>query len=232
MILYYVILGAIFLASWLVSSRLQSKFAHYSQVQLRNGMSGKEIAEKMLHDNGIYDVKVTHVPGQLTDHYNPLDKTVNLSEAVYNQRNAAAAAVAAHECGHAVQHAQAYAWLNLRSKLVPAVNISSNLSNILIIVGFLLGAAAKMGFGYWIAVAGVTLFAITTLFTLITLPVEYDASNRALAWLKSKNMVTREEYAGAEDSLKWAARTYVVAALGSLAQLLYWVYRLMGSSRE
>ena len=232
MILYYVILGAIFLASWLVSNRLQSKFAHYSQVQLRNGMSGKEIAEKMLHDNGIYDVKVTHVPGQLTDHYNPLDKTVNLSEAVYNQRNAAAAAVAAHECGHAVQHAQAYAWLNLRSKLVPAVNISSNLSNILIIVGFLLGAAAKVGFGYWVAVAGVALFAITTLFTLITLPVEYDASNRALAWLKSKNMVTREEYAGAEDSLKWAARTYVVAALGSLAQLLYWVFRLMGNSRE
>lgn len=232
MILYYVILGAIFLASWLVSNRLQSKFAHYSQVQLRNGMSGKEIAEKMLHDNGIYDVKVTHVPGQLTDHYNPIDKTVNLSEAVYNQRNAAAAAVAAHECGHAVQHAKAYAWLNLRSKLVPAVNISSNLSNILIIVGFLLGAAAKVGFGYWIAVAGVALFAITTLFTLITLPVEYDASNRALAWLKSKNMVTREEYAGAEDSLKWAARTYVVAALGSLAQLLYWVFRLMGSSRD
>ena len=232
MILYYVILGAIFLASWLVSNRLQSKFAHYSQVQLRNGMSGKEIAEKMLHDNGIYDVKVTHVPGQLTDHYNPIDKTVNLSEAVYNQRNAAAAAVAAHECGHAVQHAQAYAWLNLRSKLVPAVNISSNLSNILIIVGFLLGAAAKVGFGYWVAVAGVALFAITTLFTLITLPVEYDASNRALAWLKSKNMVTREEYAGAEDSLKWAARTYVVAALGSLAQLLYWVFRLMGSSRD
>ena len=232
MLLYYVILGAIFLVSWLVSNRLQSKFAHYSQVQLRNGMSGKEIAEKMLHDNGIYDVKVTHVPGQLTDHYNPIDKTVNLSEAVYNQRNAAAAAVAAHECGHAVQHAQAYAWLNLRSKLVPAVNISSNLSNILIIVGFVLGAAAKMGFGYWIAVAGVALFAISTAFAFITLPVEYDASNRALAWLKSKNMVTREEYAGAEDSLKWAARTYVVAAVGSLAQLLYWVFRLMGSSRE
>ena len=232
MILYYVILGAIFLASWLVSNRLQSKFAHYSQVQLRNGMSGKEIAEKMLHDNGIYDVKVTHVPGQLTDHYNPIDKTVNLSEAVYNQRNAAAAAVAAHECGHAVQHAQAYAWLNLHSKLVPAVNISSNLSNILIIVGFVLGAAAKVGFGYWIAVAGVALFAISTAFAFITLPVEYDASNRALAWLKSKNMLTREEYAGAEDSLKWAARTYVVAAVGSLAQLLYWVFRLMGSSRD
>ena len=235
MLLYYVILGAIFLVSWLVSNRLQSKFAHYSQVQLRNGMSGKEIAEKMLRDNGIYDVKVTHVPGQLTDHYNPLDKTVNLSEAVYNQRNAAAAAVAAHECGHAVQHAQAYRWLTLRSQIVPAVNISSNLSNILIMIGFALGAFSKStgsGFGYWIAVAGVALFAITTLFTFITLPVEYDASNRALAWLKNKNIVTREEYAGAEDSLKWAARTYVVAAVGSLAQLLYWVYRLMGSSRD
>ena len=235
MLLYYVILGAIFLVSWLVSNRLQSKFEHYSHVQLRNGMSGKEIAEKMLHDNGIYDVKVTHVPGQLTDHYNPLDKTVNLSEAVYNQRNAAAAAVAAHECGHAVQHAQAYRWLTLRSQIVPAVNISSNLSNILIMIGFALGAFSKStgsGFGYWIAVAGVALFAITTLFTFITLPVEYDASNRALAWLKNKNIVTREEYAGAEDSLKWAARTYVVAALGSLAQLLYWVYRLMGSSRD
>ena len=232
MILYYIILGAIFLVSWLVSNRLKNKFEHYSHVQLRNGMSGKEIAEKMLHDNGIYDVRVTHVPGQLTDHYNPIDKTVNLSEAVYNQRNAAAAAVAAHECGHAVQHAQAYRWLTLRSQIVPAVNISSNLSNILIIVGFVLGAAAKVGFGYWIAVAGVALFAISTAFAFITLPVEYDASNRALAWLKSKNMVTREEYAGAEDSLKWAARTYVVAALGSLAQLLYWVFRLMGSSRD
>ena len=235
MLLYYVILGAIFLVSWLVSNRLQSKFAHYSQVQLRNGMSGKEIAEKMLQDNGIYDVKVTHVPGQLTDHYNPLDKTVNLSEAVYNQRNADAAAVAAHECGHAVQHAQAYRWLTLRSQIVPAVNISSNLSNILIMIGFALGAFSKStgsGFGYWIAVAGVALFAITTLFTFITLPVEYDASNRALAWLKNKNIVSQQEYAGAEDSLKWAARTYVVAALGSLAQLLYWVYRLMGSNRE
>lgn len=235
MILYYVILGAIFLVSWLVSNRLKSKFEHYSHVQLRNGMSGKEIAEKMLRDNGISDVSVISTPGQLTDHYNPLDKTVNLSEAVYNQRNAAAAAVAAHECGHAVQHAQAYRWLTLRSQIVPAVNISSNLSNILIMIGFALGAFSKStgsGFGYWIAVAGVALFAITTLFTFITLPVEYDASNRALAWLKSKNMVTREEYAGAEDSLKWAARTYVVAALGSLAQLLYWVFRLMGNSRE
>ena len=229
---YYLILGAIFLVSWVVSNRLKSKFEYYSHVQLRNGMSGKEIAEKMLRDNGINDVNVISIPGRLTDHYNPLDKTVNLSEAVYNQRNAAAAAVAAHECGHAIQHAHAYRWLTLRSQIVPAVNIASTLSNILIMAGFVLGAAQKMGFGYWIAVAGVALFAITTAFAFITLPVEYDASNRALAWLKNKNIVTREEYAGAEDSLKWAARTYVVAALGSLAQLLYWIHRLMGSNRD
>ena len=229
---YYVILGAIALISWLVSSLLQSKFEHYSKVHLRNGMSGAEIAQKMLEDHGIRDVKVISTPGRLTDHYNPVDKTVNLSEAVYNQRNAAAAAVAAHECGHAVQHAQAYSWLTLRSKLVPAVNVSSNLSQWLILGGFLLGAAAKVGFGYWVALIGVILFAVTTAFAFITLPVEYDASNRALAWLKNKNIVSQQEYAGAEDSLKWAARTYVVAALGSLAQLLYWVYRLMGSNRE
>lgn len=230
--IYYVILGAIALVSWLVSNRLQSKFEYYSKVHLRNGMSGAEIAQKMLEDYGIRDVKVISTPGRLTDHYNPIDKTVNLSEAVYNQRNAAAAAVAAHECGHAVQHAQAYSWLTLRSKLVPAVSVSSNLSQWLIIGGFLLGAAAKVGFGYWVALIGVILFAVTTAFAFITLPVEYDASNRALAWLKNKNIVTPQEYAGAEDSLKWAARTYVVAALGSLAQLLYWVYRLMGSNRE
>jgi neutral zinc metallopeptidase len=230
--IYYVILGAIALVSWLVSNRLQSKFEYYSKVHLRNGMSGAEIAQKMLEDHGIRDVKVISTPGRLTDHYNPVDKTVNLSEAVYNQRNAAAAAVAAHECGHAVQHAQAYSWLTLRSKLVPAVNVSSNLSQWLILGGFLLGAAAKVGFGYWVALIGVILFAVTTAFAFITLPVEYDASNRALAWLKNKNIVSQQEYAGAEDSLKWAARTYVVAALGSLVQLLYWVYRLMGSNRE
>ena len=229
--IYYVILGAIALVSWLVSNRLQSKFEYYSKVHLRNGMSGAEIAQKMLEDHGIRDVKVISTSGRLTDHYNPVDKTVNLSEAVYNQRNAAAA-VAAHECGHAVQHAQAYSWLTLRSKLVPAVNVSSNLSQWLILGGFLLGAAAKVGFGYWVALIGVILFAVTTAFAFITLPVEYDASNRALAWLKNKNIVSQQEYAGAEDSLKWAARTYVVAALGSLAQLLYWVYRLMGSNRE
>ena len=230
--IYYVILGAIALVSWLVSNRLQSKFEYYSKVHLRNGMSGAEIAQKMLEDHGIRDVKVISTPGRLTDNYNPVDKTVNLSEAVYNQRNAAAAAVAAHECGHAVQHAQAYSWLTLRSKLVPAVNVSSNLSQWLILGGFLLGAAAKVGFGYWVALIGVILFAVTTAFAFITLPVEYDASNRALAWLKNKNIVSQQEYAGAEDSLKWAARTYVVAALGSLAQLLYWAYRLMGSNRE
>ena len=230
--IYYVILGAIALVSWLVSNRLQSKFEYYSKVHLRNGMSGAEIAQKMLEDHGIRDVKVISTPGRLTDHYNPVDKTVNLSEAVYNQRNAAAAAVAAHECGHAVQHAQAYSWLTLRSKLVPAVNVSSNLSQWLILGGFLLGAAAKVGFGYWVALIGVILFAVTTAFAFITLPVEYDASNRALAWLKNKNIVSQQEYAGAEASLKWAARTYVVAALGSLAQLLYWVYRLMGSNRD
>ena len=230
--IYYVILGAIALVSWLVSNRLQSKFEYYSKVHLRNGMSGAEIAQRMLEDHGIRDVKVISTPGRLTDHYNPVDKTVNLSEAVYNQRNAAAAAVAAHECGHAVQHAQAYSWLTLRSKLVPAVNVSSNLSQWLILGGFLLGAAAKVGFGYWVALIGVILFAVTTAFAFITLPVEYDASNRALAWLKNKNIVSQQEYTGAEDSLKWAARTYVVAALGSLAQLLYWAYRLMGSNRE
>lgn len=232
MILYYVIIGAIALVSWLVSNRLQSKFDYYSRVHLRNGMSGAEIAQKMLQDHGIYDIKVISTPGRLTDHYNPVDKTVNLSEAVYNQRNAAAAAVAAHECGHAVQHAQAYAWLTLRSQLVPAVNISSNLSPWLIFGGILLGAGAKTGFGYYLALFGVILFAITTVFAFITLPVEYDASNRALAWLKNKNMVSQQEYAGAEDSLKWAARTYVVAALGSLAQLIYWAYRLLGSNRD
>jgi Zn-dependent membrane protease YugP len=193
-------------------------------------MRGAEIAQKMLNDNGIYDVKVISTPGRLTDHYNPLDKTVNLSEAVYNQRNAAA--VAAHEVGHAVQHATAYNMLQFRSKMVPMVNVSSGLSQWLIIGGLILGAAAGAGMGYYVAVAGLALMAITTIFAFITLPVEYDASNRALAWLKNKNMLSQEEYAGAEDSLKWAARTYVVAAIGSLAMLLYWALRVFGGSRN
>ena len=226
---YMIIIGVIALFSWLVSSRLKSKFEHYSKLTLRNGMSGAEIAEKMLADHGIRDVKVISTPGRLTDHYNPADKTVNLSEAVYNQRNAAAAAVAAHEVGHAVQHAQAYEWLTMRSKMVPMVNVSSSLSQWLIMGGIILGFASKSGIGFYVAVAGLALMAVATTFSFITLPVEYDASNRALAWLKNKNMLGQEEYAGAEDSLKWAARTYLVAALGALASLLYWAYRILGS---
>ncbi|MGQ2982900.1 zinc metallopeptidase [Flavobacterium sp.] len=229
---YWIIIGAIALVSFAVSAKLKSKFEHYSKVHLRNGMSGAEIAQKMLNDNGIYDVRVISTPGRLTDHYNPADKTVNLSEAVYNQRNAAAAAVAAHEVGHAVQHATAYSMLEFRSKMVPMVNVASNLSQVLLVIGILLGAAAQMGFGFYIAIAGLVLYAITTLFTFITLPVEYDASNRALAWLKNKNMLTQQEYSGAEDSLKWAARTYVVAALGSLAMLVYFGMKIFGGSRD
>lgn len=220
------------LVSWLVSSRLKSKFAYYSQVHLRNGLSGKEIAEKMLHDNGINDVQVISVPGQLTDHYNPQTKTVNLSEGVYMQRNAAAAAVAAHECGHAVQHAIGYSMLKLRSKLVPMVSLSSNLMQFVLIGGIVLMTATQTidnprGNTTVLAI-GVAMFAVTTLFAFVTLPVEYDASNRAMKWLKSTGTVTAEEYVGVKDSLTWAARTYVVAALGSLAQLLYWASLLMG----
>lgn len=229
---YYLIIGLIALVSFAVSSKLKSKFAHYSKVHLRNGMSGAEIAQKMLNDHGIYDVKVISTPGRLTDHYNPMDKTVNLSEAVYNQRNAAAAAVAAHEVGHAVQHATAYSMLQFRSKLVPVVNVTSGMSQWLIIGGIILGASSGLGWGFNIAVIGLVLYALTTLFTFITLPVEYDASNRALAWLKNKNMVSQQEYAGAADSLKWAARTYVVAAIGSLAMLVYWGLQVFGGSRD
>ncbi|MFY0482721.1 zinc metallopeptidase [Flavobacterium sp. PLA-1-15] len=232
MIGYYILIGVIALVSWAVSARLKSKFEKYSKVVLRNGMSGAEIAEKMLADHGIRDVRVISTPGRLTDHYNPADKTVNLSEAVYNERNAAAAAVAAHEVGHAVQHATAYEYLTMRSKLVPVVNISSGMSQWLIIGGLILGAAAGAGFGYYIAIAGLVLMAVTTLFTFITLPVEYDASNRALAWLKNKNMLGQQEYAGAEDALKWAARTYLVAAIGALASLLYWALQVFGGSRD
>lgn len=232
MIGYYILIGAIALVSWLVSNQLKKKFEFYSKVQLRNGMSGKEIAEKMLADNGIRDVEVISVAGRLTDHYNPKNKTVNLSEAVYNQRNAASAAVAAHECGHAVQHAQAYEWLQLRSKLVPMVSVTSGMSQWLVIGGLVLGGAAGIGAGYYVAVAGLIFMGFATLFSFITLPVEYDASNRALAWLKSKNMVTPEEYKGSEDALKWAARTYLVAAIGALASLLYWALQVFGGSRD
>ncbi|MCZ8168562.1 MAG: zinc metallopeptidase [Flavobacterium sp.] len=220
MILALLIMGA----SWLVSSRLKSKFEHYSKLHLNNGMSGREIAEQMLHDHGIYDVKVISTPGMLTDHYNPVDKTMNLSEGVYHQRNAAAAAVAAHECGHAVQHAIGYQWLTMRSQLVPVVSFASNIVQWILLAGILLIKAFPS-----LLLVGIVLFAATTLFSIITLPVEYDASHRALAWLRDKRIVNQAEYAGAEDALKWAARTYLVAAIGSIATLLYYVSIFMGS---
>ena len=224
---YYLLAGLIFLVSMYVSNRLKSKFKKYSKIQLKDGMSGKEIAEKMLSDNRITDVKVLSVKGQLTDHYNPVNKTVNLSEAVYAQRNAAAAAVAAHECGHALQHAKAYSWLRLRSQIVPAVGVSSKISNFVIMAGLILMYSGS-ALGSMLFLVGIVLFGVTTLFTFITLPVEYDASNRALAWLENKHMLTQEEHAGAKDALKWAARTYLVAALGSLATLLYFISMFMG----
>lgn len=229
---YYILIGLIALVSFAVSARLKSKFEYYSKVHLRNGMSGAEIAQKMLSDNGIYDVKVISTPGRLTDHYNPVDKTVNLSEAVYNQRNAASAAVAAHEVGHAVQHATAYQMLKLRSNLVPIVSFASGMAPWIVVIGIGMGAAAQMGAGFYIAVAGLILMGFATLFSFITLPVEYDASNRALAWLKNKNMLSQQEYDGAEDSLKWAARTYLVAAIGSLATLVYFALQVFGGSRR
>lgn len=213
-----ILIGFIMLLSWGVSAQLKSKFKKYSKVQLQNGMSGAEVAEKMLADHGIRDVKVISTQGMLTDHYNPVNKTVNLSEAVYNQRNAAAAAVAAHECGHAVQHAIGYEWLQLRSKLVPVVSVASNWVQWILLGGILLINTFPS-----LLLIGIVLFSMTTLFTIITLPVEYDASNRALAWLENKRIVTREELAGSKDALKWAARTYVVAAIGSIATLLYYI---------
>ncbi|MAW96812.1 MAG: hypothetical protein CMF36_04170 [Leeuwenhoekiella sp.] len=228
---YYILVGIIALVSWAVSNKLKSKFKEYSQIHLQNGMSGAEIARKMLSDNGINDVKVISVQGQLTDHYNPANKTVNLSEPVYNQRNAAAAAVAAHECGHAVQHAKAYSWLTMRSKLVPVVSVASRMSMFVIIGGVVLMSIIGSGLGMTVALIGLGLFAMGTIFAFITLPVEYDASNRALAWLESSNMLTRQEHDGAKDALKWAARTYVVAAIGSLATLLYFALQIFGGRR-
>lgn len=225
-----IIIGGVFmLISMLVSRKLKSKFGHYSKISLENGMSGKEIAEKMLLDNDITDVDVISVKGQLTDHYNPSNKTVNLSQVVYDERNASAAAVAAHEVGHAVQHANSYSWLVMRSKLVPMVNISSKLMNWVIMAGFaIVGSTGNP----YVLFAGLALFAMTTVFSLITLPVEFDASNRALAWMKQKNVVTTQELSGAEDALKWAARTYVVAALGSLANLIYFFTKYMRVSNR
>jgi len=231
MIGYYIVGGLVFLVSTIVSKRLKSKFKHYSNLSLQNGMSGLEIAEKMLRDNQIYNVKVVSVSGSLTDHYNPANKTVNLSESVYYKKNAAAAAVAAHEVGHAIQHAEAYKWLTMRSKIVPVVGIASKFSNIVLMVGLTLSASGNL-IGTGVFLLGIFLFAITTAFTFITLPVEYDASNRALAWLKNTSgMLTEKEHDGAKDALKWAARTYLVAALGSLATLMYFVFKFMNNRR-
>ncbi len=221
------IIGGVFmLISWLVGNTLKRKFEKYSKVQLANRMTGKQVAEKMLRDNGIYDVKVIAVPGQLTDHYHPIHKTVNLSEAVYNHANAAAVAVAAHECGHAVQHANAYKPLELRSKLVPIQNASGMIMNIIVIAmafaGGILGAYVPTLIYVIIAAQ-----AAITLFALVTLPVEFDASKRALAWINSNGIVTASEYDGAKDALKWAAMTYVVAALAAVATLVYWIIVLL-----
>jgi Zn-dependent membrane protease YugP len=213
--------------SWLVSHQLKSRFEKYSRTPLSNGLSGREIAERMLHDHGITNVKVVSVPGALTDHYNPATRTVNLSEPVYHARNAAAAAVAAHECGHAVQHATAYQWLNMRSKLVPVVNVASQWMQWVLLGGILLINQFPA-----LLLGGIVLFAMTTLFSLITLPVEYDASNRALAWIQRNGIVTSSEYAMSADALKWAARTYLVAAIGSIATLLYYVMIFMGRRRD
>ena len=222
---YYMILIPIILLSMIIGGRLKYKMKKYSKQNLSSGMTGKEIAEKMLNDNGIYDVKVISVRGQLTDHYNPSKKTVNLSESVYNQRNAASAAVAAHECGHAVQHAKGYEWLKMRSILVPFVGVSSNLGIYLIIGGiFLMGSSPLLG--QTIFQLGILGFASGTLFSFVTLPVEFDASNRAIYWLERKRIVNQRELIGAKDALKWAAMTYVVAALGSLAQLVYFWTRM------
>lgn len=210
-------------ASWFVSYRLKSKFKQYSEVPLAAGLSGKEVAEKMLRDNQIYDVKVTSVEGFLTDHYNPQNKTVNLSPEVYNGRSVASAAIAAHECGHAVQHATAYSWLTMRSQLVPIVQVSSN-----VVQWVLLGGVLLLNVFPGLLLIGIVLFAFTTIFSFITLPVEYDASNRALAWMESTNLSYGQEHDKAKDALSWAALTYVVAAIGSLATLLYYLSIYLG----
>lgn len=222
-IIFFMILGGI------VSSRLKNKFKNYSKVPLSNGMTGKEVAELMLSDYGISDVKVVSVPGRLSDHYNPADKTVNLSPDVYSKCSVASAAVAAHECGHAVQHAQAYSWLQLRSALVPAVSFSTKMLNFIFIMMFL-GAGFLGWFGLDTALLTVIIFqSAITLFTLVTLPVEFDASNRALIWLNRKNITSQQNHTMAVDALKWAAGTYVVAALASLTQLAYYIMLFLGN---
>ena len=221
--MYWILFIGIAVISYLVQANLKSKFEKYSKMPLANGMTGRDVAIKMLHDNGIYDVKVTSTPGMLTDHYNPANKTVNLSEGVYGSNSVAAAAVAAHECGHAVQHARAYAPLKMRSALVPVVQFSSSIVSWVLLAGILMVQSMPQ-----ILLAGIVLFAATTLFSFITLPVEINASKRALAWMSSAGITNVFNHKAAQDALKSAAYTYVVAALSSLATLIYYVSIYMG----
>jgi uncharacterized protein len=222
----YLIFGVFMLISWMVSSQLKSKFNKYSKVALRSGLSGREVAEKMLRDSGVSGVRVISTPGKLTDHYNPADRTVNLSPEVYNGRSVSAAAVAAHECGHAVQHDRAYAFLKMRSALVPVISVSSRYMQWILLIGILTVQAFP-----GILLAGIVMFALTTLFSFITLPVEFDATNRALVWLRDTGLTAGQEHASAKDALKWAAMTYVVAALASLATLMYYIMIFLGNRR-
>ena len=226
MTLSIMLVSLIFLGiSMLVSMILKGKFSAYSKVPLANGMSGKEVAEKMLKDNGIYDVKVTSIDGFLSDHYNPATKTVNLSPDVYEGRNVASAAVAAHECGHALQHAAAYKWLSLRTKMVPTVQFSSSIVNWILLIGVIMALQGNP----ILLLIGIILMSITVLFTLITLPVEFDASRRALDWLNLTTVTNSAEYPKAKDALKWAALTYVVAALAAIVTLFQYILLYMGS---
>lgn len=224
---YLILTGGAMLVSWLVGAMLQRRFREYSQMPVR--MTGAQIAQKMLNDNGIYDVQVISTPGQLTDHYNPMNKTVNLSEPVYHANSVAAAAVAAHECGHAVQHAKAYGPLKMRSALVPMVSCASNWVQYILIFGLILASSGSGN--VTVLFIGVVLFALTTLFSVITLPVEFDASRRALAWLDSSRTLANVEHDKAKNALFWAAMTYTVAAIASIGQLLYYVFRLLEARR-
>jgi hypothetical protein len=226
-----IISGVFMLIGLLVSSRLKSKFAKYSKEPLSSGLSGKDIAEKMLKENGLYDVKVLSVEGRLSDHYNPMDKTVNLSSDVYNGRHIASAAVAAHECGHAVQHATAYKWLMMRSKIVPVVQVASNLMSFLTF-GLAFAAYSMPNMMNSMLLIFIVLQSAITLFSLITLPVEVDASRRALVWLDNSRITRSQEHEDAKDALTWAAYTYFVAALGSIATLVYYIWRFTSNNRD
>lgn len=229
--MYWFIFIALMVLSLVVSKVLNARIEKYSKIRLSSGLTGREVAEKMLRDNGIYDVHVISVNGRLTDHYNPQDKTVNLSEDVYASNSIAAAAVAAHECGHAVQHATAYRWLAMRSRMVPAVQFGSQWSQWILLAGIFLLSFSSI-IGRWVLFVGIALFALTTLFSIITLPVEYNASARAVAWLEDTGITVGEETEMAKDALNWAARTYLIAAISSLATLLYYIYIALAANRR